>query len=424
MIKAIALIDGNNFYASCEQVLDPSLLGRPVVVLSNNDGCIIARNAEARMLGISMGEPYFKIRFKLERLGVNIRSSNYELYADMSQRLFQLINTYCEKVEIYSIDEAFVEITHPYNDNLTAWSRELRSRIFQYIGITISIGIGKTKVQAKMANKISKKLSSQAGIFNLIEGSNINKWMELFTIKDIWGIGRKHILTLQRHGIHNAKQLRDIPNTEIKQLLGINGLRIKHELKGQVCLPVKINKIKKKETSVSRSFGQPIEILEELKKAIAAQTIIACEKLRKQEQLTSSITVFTRTSLYLPNFYSKTATKRLEVPSNNTIFLLDIAMKLTNQIYKSNCNLVKSGVIMKCLQSKDLVQLNIFNNTLLEKSHKDNLIKTIDKINRKYGKGTITWSICLTKQNWQQRDNRKSKASTTELKSIPTVWAK
>tara|TARA_Y100001968_G_scaffold333713_1_gene398618 strand:- start:9266 stop:10540 length:1275 start_codon:yes stop_codon:yes gene_type:complete len=424
MNKAIALIDGNNFYASCEQTINPALEGQPIVILSNNDGCIISRNSEARKLNIAMGEPFFKVSQKLESLGVKVFSSNYELYGDMSQRLMSLLKANCEELEIYSIDEAFIKITRPKDNDLTSWSSYLRALIYRNLGLPIAIGIGKNKLQAKIANYLAKTLEEQAGIFDLGLAPNQDKWLESVSIENVWGIGRQLSRWCRMKGVKTALQLRDMPSNELKEKYGVVGMRLQEELKGEVCLPFIETPLSKKETCVSRSLNKPITKKNELNQVLAGHVIRASEKLRKQNQLTGKITIFTRTSFYSHNFYSQEATKCLEVPSNNTNTILRVALSLTEKIYRDNYHLIKVGVIMKNLQSQNNIQLSLHEPFNKEKQHKqEHLMKTIDNLNKRYGYNTITWCVCNINNKLQMRRNKLSQASTTKYREIPTARA-
>ena len=214
-IDAIALIDANNFYASCEQNINPHLRNKPVVILSNNDGCIIARSPEARALKIKMGTPYFKVKERLNKLNVAVLSSNYSLYGDMSRRLMNLLKNYCEQIEIYSIDEAFVSISRPNDKNLYPWARIIRSSIYQNLGITITVGIGENKVRAKIANKLAKNIDYSAGIFDLARTENENNYLKRMSVDKRWGVGKQTSNWLKNKGIKNARELRDMKENEI-----------------------------------------------------------------------------------------------------------------------------------------------------------------------------------------------------------------
>ena len=272
--EAIALIDANNFYASCEQSINPNLRNKPVVILSNNDGCIIARSPEARALKIKMGIPYFKVKESLNNLGVAVLSSNYSLYGDMSKRLMNLLKDYSEEIEIYSIDEAFISILRPKDKNLNPWARKVRCLIYPNLGITLTIGIAENKVRAKIANNLAKNIDSSAGIFDLARIYNDNDYLRKISVEKIWGIGKQTSNWLQSKGIKNAKEFRDMDEDEIIKKLGIIGKRLQMELKGNKCLPIEIIKKPKKEIQVSRSFGKPITKLEDLTQALAKAGVL------------------------------------------------------------------------------------------------------------------------------------------------------
>ncbi len=424
MSQATALIDGNNFYVACEQSIDPSLSGQPVIVLSNNDGCIVARSSEARALDIPMGQPYFKIRHKLKQLDVVVRSSNYSLYGDMSQRLMSLLSQHCEQLEIYSIDEAFVQVNRPYSYDLHPWARQLRALVHQNLGLPISIGIGTSKSQAKLANYLAKKVSTQAGIFDLHMTKDQYHWLKAIDIEHVWGIGRQLSKWCRRRGINNAQELRDMPSNELRSKLGVIGIRLQHELRGEACLPIEIVPPQKRETSVSRSFGRPITSLEELHQAVSTYVIRASEKLRRQKQRAGAITVFTRTSTFSQPFYNQSATSQLNTPSNDTAVLLKEALSLTKQIFKPYRLLIKAGVVMQKLQSIEHLQPNLleqYNTTELQR--RELLMQTIDNLNRRYGDGTVNWAICLPSRSWSMRREQLGCISTTQVSEVPIVSA-
>ncbi len=419
---AIALVDSNNFYTACEQSVDPSIINRPLVVLSNNDGCVIARNAEARALNITMGQPYFKIKHKLRRLGVEIRSSNYALYADMSQRLMSLIKVNCEALEVYSIDEAFVRVRRPHNKELNTWARRLREIIFQRLSLSIAIGIGATKSQSKLANYLAKTTASNAGIFDFERTNEQEQWLEKVQIENVWGIGQKTAYWCRLQGIHNARQFRDMPSYQLKRKFGITVIRLQKELKGECCLDLLLKPISKKETCVSRSFNRPVSDIEELRQAIASHVVRAGEKLRQQQQRATSITIFTRTSLYTPIFYSHSAVQHLNIPSNDTNTLLSAALCLTEKIFCPNHLLMKAGVIMQGLISEEYLQLYLFskpNSNMMSK--KGSLMKTIDILNKRYGKDTVFWAACGINKEWEMCRKYLSASATTNLTEIPFV---
>ena len=421
-MDAIALIDGNNLYASCEQSINPALRKKPLVILSNNDGCIIARSPEARVLGIRMGTPYFKAKKKLNQFGVIVLSSNYSLYGDMSKRLMNLLRKHCEKIEIYSIDEAFVSISRPKDNNLYSWARSLRSFIYQNLNITITIGIGENKVRAKLANKLAKEIDDSSGILDLSNIKNQDTYFKKVSVENIWGIGNQTSKWLRSKGIKNAKEFKEMNEHEITKKLGIVGKRIQLELKGYKCLPIESIKNKKKEIRVSRSFGEPITKSEDLNQALAIYAITASKKMRIQNLQTSTIIVFTRTSLYSNDNYQKSAYKNLVEPTNKTTIILKIVLELAKEIYSPEYKLAKAGVLMQNLTSYNYLQKSI-NNSLYEETSlkEDKLIRTIDSLNSKFDNRAITWGITKRKQNWRMNKNLLSGTSTTNIDEIPII---
>ncbi len=423
MTRTTALIDGNNFYAACEQSIDPSLTNRPLVILSNNDGCIIARSTEARDLGIKMGQPYFKFQQELKRQGVVVRSSNYSLYGDMSQRLMSLLESHCEQVEVYSIDEAFAYINFSTNKELISWARKLRTLVRQSLGLPISIGLGASKGQAKIANHLAKAMPTHAGIFNLITTKDLDSQLATIKIEDVWGIGHKLSHWCRLQGINTALELREMSSSQLYAKCGVVGIRLQNELRGQECLPLSMAVKAKQETCVSRSFSHPITNLEGLQHAIASHAVRASEKLRQHKQYARAITVFARTSRFNSSFYSQTATTKLDMPSNDTKIILEACLKLTKQIFQPHKALIKAGVLMQGLQSDHYQQQNLLTSTLNQTKKRERLMNTIDNLNHRYGNGTINWAICLKNQPWNTSHDNLSHAATTRIKEIPIVKA-
>ncbi len=428
MSFAMALIDANNFYAACEQSFDPSLLGRPVVVLSNNDGCIVARNPEARALGICMGTPYFRIRQKLERLKVVVRSSNYALYGDMSQRLMRSLESHCEELEIYSIDEAFVRLSRPCDFNLRDWACRLRSLVYRNLGLPIAVGFGANKSQAKLANYLAKVVPANAGIFNFLTLSDREKreLLENVAVEELWGVGPKLARWCRSRGVCTARQFRDMSSGQLLSKYGVVGLRLQSELRGVVCWPIAKTAAPKKETCVSRSFGQPITSLEDLQQAIATYVVRAGEKLRRQRQLAGALTVFIRTSAFSSPFYSESATVQFHMPSNDTGVLLTASIPLVKKIFRPCCRFTKAGVLMHHLQGAEHLQQSLLlESTLEDQKRRERLMTAIDRLNGRYGRGTIGWAVCGTESDstWSMRRDQLSRAFTTCLDDVPIVMA-
>ena len=428
MVLATVLIDGNNFYASCEAVVDPAVVGRPLVVLSNNDGCIVSRSAEARALGIAMGTPYFKVRRQLEHQGVVVRSSNYALYADMSQRLMSTLERWVEELEIYSIDEAFGVLHRPATGggDLSDWGRALRRQVQCHLGLPVAVGIAGSKVLAKIANKAAKADPSRGGVLDLAAQADPDALLASLAIEDVWGIGRRLSRWCRLRGVADARALRDLPAGELRRKCGVVGLRLQQELRGIPCLPLVQVPPAKQETCVSRSFSQPVETLEALRQALATYLVRAAEKLRQQRQRAGTITVFARSSPFVSaSFYSASATVTLPVASNDTAVLLAAALPLAARLFRPRKPLAKAGVLLQQLQPDDLLQHHLLVPiTAEQQQRRERLMAVIDGLNRRYGRGAVQWAACGLQPAWAMRRSRLSGAATTCLAQIPRVLAR
>lgn len=430
MARATVLIDGNNFYASCEAVLDASVIGRPLVVLSNNDGCIVSRSAEARALGIPMGSPYFKVRAELQRHNVIVRSSNYSLYADMSMRLMATLEQWVEELEIYSIDEAFGLLSRPRGaggqpGELRTWGLELRRQVRRRLGLPVAVGIASTKVRAKIANRIAKRDPAHGGVFDLEAVADADAALESIAIEDVWGIGRRLSRWCRLRGIAHARALRDMPSGELRRRCGVVGIRLQQELRGIACLPLVEEPQAKRETCVSRSFSTPIRSREELRQAVATYLARAAEKLRRQRQLCGCVTVFVRSSPFDgSSFYSNAATVRLSTASNDTGVLLAAALPLVEELFRPHKPLQKAGVLLQQLQGDSELQGHLLEP--LEpgaQRRRQALMAVVDGLNRRYGSATVQWAACGLAPRWAMRRSRLSGAATTRIGELPRVWA-
>ena len=430
MAWATVLIDGNNFYASCEAALDPSLIGRPLVVLSNNDGCIVARSAEARALGIPMGKPYFQVRRELERHGVVVRSSNYALHADMSQRLMLTLEPWVEELEIYSIDEAFGRLHRPAATaagpeagDLSAWGRALRRQVRRHLGLPVAVGIAPSKVLAKLANKLAKADPAHGGVFDLGALADPDPWLAAVAVEDVWGIGRRLSRWCRLRGVATALQLRDMASGELRSKAGVVGLRLQQELRGHSCLPLVAAPPAKQETCVSRSFSEPVRELGQLREAIATYLSRAAEKLRRQRQRAGTITVFVRSSPFNgTSFYANAATVALPLASNDTSVLLAAALPLAERLFRPHKPLQKAGVLLQNLQPLEQLQHHLLAPLPPEQQRRrEALMATIDGLNRRYGRGTVQWAACGLRPAWAMKRQRLSRAATTRLADLPVV---
>jgi len=333
-----------------------------------------------------------------------------------------LLKNYCEQIEIYSIDEAFVSISRPNNRNLYPWARNIRSLIYQNLGITITVGIGENKVRAKIANKLAKNIDYSAGIFDLARARNENNYLKRISVDKIWGVGKQSSNWLQSKGIKNARELRDMEENEIIKKLGIIGKRLQLELKGHRCLPIEKNKKSKIEIQVSRSFGTPITKLEDLTQALATHAIKASEKMRSQNLQSSNIRVFARTSKYSSQNYQRSAHRKLTNATDDTNNILKIVVELSKEIYNPEYKFSKAGVLMQDLTNSEYLQQSVINyksQKVLKKS--TNLMKTIDLLNKRFNNNAITWAITKNPQSWKMNKNFLSRSSTTDIEQIPTI---
>jgi DNA polymerase V len=405
-----ALVDCNNFYVSCERLFNPKLIGKPVVVLSNNDGCVVARSQEVKDLGIKMGVPVFKIQAEIEKYNIQVYSSNYALYGDLSGRVMSTLSYFAPDVEIYSIDEAFLDLSGFSQRNLTEYCEEIRRTVLMWVGIPVSIGIGSTKTLAKLANRVAKK--SKSGVFDLSSCDNPEQVLAKTDVGDIWGIGSRYGNWCRSQGIITALDFRNTNTEVIRKKMGVMGLRMLMELQGQSCLPLELVANPKKETCVSRSFPHPVTTVEELKEAIAHFVHRAAEKLRRQKQSAQVITVFARTSPFQEDFYADSATNEFAIPTNDTVEILRVASRLTELIYREDHEFKKAGIIMTGLLPEGQVQGNLFDDghNADNRQRSAELMKVIDKLNTKFGRHTLKFAAAGVKQAWLTESEKRRNA--------------
>jgi len=418
--KKIALVDCNSFYVSCEKLFNPKLINKPVVVLSNNDGCIISRSTEAKALGIKMGEPYFKAKNIIIKNNVQVFSSNYSLYGDLSRRVMRTLKRFNSEIEIYSIDEAFLDLSNFPDNEAENIGKEIRSIVLKWTGIPTSIGIAKTKTLSKVANHIAKK--KQSGVVSLIGIENIDPILEKVEINDVWGIGKQLTKFYHQNGIYNAKQLKNKSNTWIKKSSNVLSSRTAMELKGISCIDLETTRSERKSCVVSRSFGKRIEDFQELKKAIAGYSLNASEKIRSESLVAKSITIFIRTSPFQNQygFYSNSKTIDLPMATNNSIEIVKAAVSGLETIFKNGYLYQKAGVILSHLSDSNNGK-NLFSS---EKDEKINsLMKSIDNTNYRYGRSTLSLASAGIHKKWNSKRQHYSKIDTADFYSLPTIKA-
>ena len=417
--KKIALIDCDSFYVSCERLFKPSLIKKPVIVLSNNDGCIISRSSEAKDLGIKMGEPYFKAKKIITKSNVHVFSSNYSLYGDISRRVMKTLKRFAPEMEIYSIDEAFLNLTIVPDEEILQFGKKIRDTVLRWVGIPTSIGIATTKTLSKIAIHIAKK--EKSGVVSLVNKKNIDRILEKIEIRDVWGVGRQLSKFYINNGIFNANQLKNISNNWIKKNSNVLGSRTAMELRGASCISLEITQSKRKSCCVSRSFGKKVERLQELEESITNHCLNAAEKIRSESLLTKSITIFIRTSPFqkMEIHYSNSKTIDFPIATDNSIEIVKSAILGLKLIFKKGYKYQKSGIILSGLYESKSYNNNLFSSTK-DKKTKD-LMRSIDYTNFRYGRSTLSLAVALSKKKWKTKKQYFSKIDTTNFDCLPTV---
>lgn len=420
-----ALVDGNNFYVSCERVFNPKLEGQPVVVLSNNDGCVVARSQEAKALGIDMGQPWFQLRHMERKYGLRAFSSNYELYADMSNRMMAILSQFAPVQEVYSIDECFLDLTG-LNVDLSAHGHALRQRVKQWIGIPTCVGIGHSKTQAKLANHIAKKRPEWNGVCNLTELPEpmIDELMASIAVGEVWGVGGKLTEQLNLIGIQTVLDLKRADPKVIRRRFSVVLERTVWELRGIACLRLEDVAPPKQQIISSRSFGRPVTELHELRQAVTAYTSRAAEKLRKQESRAQALHVHIRTSPFRDDkpYYSKGLTIPLITPTDDTRTLVKAAMKGLEAIYQPGHDYQKAGVVLMDIQAKHSGQISDML-VALEDDKARRVMQTMDAINARMGKTTIRLAGEGFEKDWAMKRSRVTAAYSTRFKELASVKA-
>ena len=415
--KKVALIDCNSFYVSCERLFNPKIQNVPVVVLSNNDGCVISRSTEAKKLGIRMGEPYFKVKDLVKKNNVQIFSSNYALYGDLSRRVMKVLKGFTDKIEIYSIDEAFLDLSHIKDEQVEEYGKQIRERVLKWTGIPTSVGISNTKTLSKVANHIAKK--NKAGVIFLKE--NIDNILKNFDIADVWGVGRQLSKLYIKNGIDNAYKLKNISNTWVKKSTNVLGAKTVMELRGISCIDLETEETRRKSCCVSRSFGKKVESLDKLKESITTHCLNAAEKIRTDKQTTRAVTIFIRTSPFDKNrkYYSNSITIELPVATNNSIELVKTAISGLGKIYKYGYFYQKAGVILSKLRDASEKELNLLAPILENKSQP--LMRAIDFTNAKYGRNAISIAQAGISNDWKMRREHSSRIDTASFDFLPKI---
>ncbi|NDV20969.1 DUF4113 domain-containing protein [Pseudodesulfovibrio sp. JC047] len=419
-----ALIDCNNFYASCERAFRPDLRNRPIVVLSNNDGCIIARSNEVKALGIEMGIPYFKCKAQLDRQGVTAFSSNYTLYGDMSARVMRVLQRFCPAVEMYSIDEAFVDLTGVPGGAL-AFSRHLKATVENWTGIPVSIGIGATKTLAKVANRFAKKESRCRGVFDLIRSPEPDRVLRWTDIGDVWGIGRRHAKRLRSFDVQTAFDFKQLSRDWVKRKMTVTGLHTLLELRGFPCHEFAAGPVPKKTIVSSRSFGHPVTRLEHLLEATAQYCTRAAEKLRRQKSVTSTVLVFLETNTFKPGQpqYSNTMSIPLQVSTAHTPTLIRAAQSGIDHIYREGYAFKKCGVILSGLEPVNGRWLSLLDLPPDAHDRHAPIMEAMDTCNARWGRDTLKFAAVGINGSWRMKRELCSQRYTTAWKELLVVKA-
>lgn len=421
-MPVFALVDCNNFYASCEKLFRPDLKDTPVVVLSNNDGCVVARSREAKLLGIKMGVPVFQIKAEMQRHGILAFSSNYALYADLSSRVMRTLEEMAPRVEVYSIDEAFLDLTGIESAiSLVEFGQQVRERIGHWIGITVCVGIAPTKTLAKLANHAAKKYPATQGVVDLTNPERQRRLLALVPVDDVWGVGRRLSKRLNALGITTALDLANASPRAIRDQFSVVLERTVRELNGESCIELEEIPPTKKQIVCSRSFGAKVTQFELLREAVCEYATRATEKLRKEQQQAKVMTVFIRTSPFKDNEpqYSNSASGELLIPSCDTRDFIELSSHLLKRIWKDGFRYAKAGVMLSDFYDPGMFQPGLFDE-VSTRSNSQQLMSVLDTINRS-GAGKVFFAGQGTKKDWSMKREHLSPAYTTRWDQLPRV---
>ena len=423
-MNVVALVDCNSFYASCETIFKPHLKNQPVVVLSNNDGCVIARSSLAKKVGIKMGVPFFEVKKTVKQNNVKVFSSNYTLYANISSRVMGVLKNYCDELEIYSVDEAFLIFNKYSERSFLQRAIQIKKTVKKWIGVPVSIGIANNKTLSKIANHLAKKDELGTQVVELLDQRQIEIALKVLEVGDIWGIGSRISKFLQSNSIQTAYDLYSSDPRWVRQHLGVVGERTYRELHGEMCFPIIESPETKKQCRVSRSFESYVENFKELEQRIISYATRASEKIRSDQLQAKRITVFIRSNKFnkknQPYYGDKTYS--FISPTNDLFEIVRLAVKALNRIYKPGIKYKKAGVLLSDLSSEGIYNRDLF----FQRSEKDLLKKmrvnrVFDRLNSRYGSGTI----CIAKENYEKfyltRRKNLSPAYTSSFYELPVV---
>lgn len=419
--SVIGLVDANNFYVSCERIFAPRLEGKPVVVLSNNDGCVVARSNEVKTLGVAMGTPVHAIRALIRQHRIQVYSSNYSLYGDLSARMMTVLGQFAPRVEVYSIDEAFLDLTGFADPTLLAYAQGIVQTVRRWLGLPVSIGIGPTKVLAKVANRIAKKQKIAGGVVTLLDSNRQAEALAGLDVADLWGIGPRWAAKLRALGIDTALRLRESDPPHLRALFGVVVERLVYELRGIPCLALEEIAPPKQQIIASRSFGKPVTALDELQQAVAMHVTRAAVKLRRQGSEARGLQVFLSTNPFVLDDpqYHHTGTLELPAPTADTGLLIGQAMRGLATIYREGYRYKKTGIMLWSLSPAHRRQGALFGAGDGERSQR--LMQTLDAVNARMGRGTLRFGTEGFQRSWAMRQERRSPAYTTQWSDVPVV---
>lgn len=421
MRSAIALVDCDSFYVSCERVFNAALVRRPVVVLSNNDGCIIARSSEAKQIPhLKMGAPVFHVEHLIDAHDVAVFSSNYSLYGDMSLRVMESLQEFTPEVEVYSIDEAFMSLDARPRQSFYDYGAEIKRKVYQWTGIPVTIGISQTKTLAKVAHRFTKKTPDVQGVLDLTDPSEQTQVLDETPVEDVWGVGPAYSKLLKEAGIKTARKLRDADRRWIRQRLTVVGARIVEELRGVRCLLLEQCPQQKKSITCSRSFGATVESFDDLRAAVAVYVTRAAERLRRSRLAAGVVTVFVSTNRFSNEpQYSNTVTFELAQATDTTGELLEWALKGVERMFRPGYKYKKAGVLLNRLAPADQLSMRLYNDSNFERSRA--VMRAMDQINARYGRDTVRFGVAPADGSWKTRFSKRSPRYTTCLKEVLTV---
>lgn len=420
-VQQLALVDCNNFYVSCERLFRPDLVGKPVVVLSNNDGCVVSRSNEAKTLGVKMGQPWFQVRALAEEHNILALSSNYALYADLSNRVMSLLAGFFPRHEVYSIDECFVDLTGMSELRKTSYA--MREKIIQWTGIPVCVGIGPTKTLAKLANFVAKKHPRSRGVFNYnaLTEQQKSKLLADIPVDEVWGVGRRLAPRLAAYGIDTVNDLRHAHIPTLRAEFGVVVEKIQRELQEIACVGMEEVTPPRQQIIASRSFGNPVQDVMSLKAAMALFVENACAKLRSQQSHAAMLHVFLRTNSFRPDLpqYHPSMAVPLVTSTDSSLIINRWASALIDQLWRPGYAYKKAGVMLSEITPKTQMQSDLF--ACVESSAQSTLMSVVDKVNARFGRGAVRISSQDAGEEWGMRQERKSPAYTTRWDELPLV---